>query len=389
MASPVPDSYSAASGATIYGGRAASSANPAWMVAAGVALNKLVVIPGSTAAGTPAANSGIFAYSGLTVKRDTSELFSVANGGHSDSADNGVYSFGPKGVGLMADSPTWIQRCAPTPSPVQNILFQSDGKPTSRHSYDRHHYAAGKIHVIGGTGLHGTAVDDNTYRYEYDPASDTWGAPVTFTGGYGAGVDHANGLIFRAAAIQTWNPLTDTLGPAPTLNGTQIRFPLIVANDIGIAFCLQFGNGFTSSSTAMQASKITLGTRIQSTITFNASAAYTQFLSDALIPNPLDGNPSSVVPGMDYDDANGVFYWYQGQAGQVNNLYVIRPNSGNVWDMSLFSFASGSVTMTTCVPSGLCGRLKYMPLLKGIVIYPTGGALAFANQPMYFLKTSA
>lgn len=362
--------------------------SPAWMAAAGVALNKLVAIPNSQMSGTPAENSGIFAYSGLTVKRDTCELFSVACGGHGDSSDNGVYAFGPKGQGLLADNPVWIQRCAPTPvgSRVPNVFYQLDNKPTSRHSYDRQHYAKGKIHIIGGTGLTGSAYDDYSFRYEYDVASDTWGKPIPFdfsTGGYGCGVDHANGLIWRGVTpgllLRTWEPTTSTFGTPVTENGVQVRFPLIVANNLNIAFCLQFGNGFTFS-TSLQASKITLDTKIQSTITFSPSAAYNQFLSDA--------TSASVVPGMDYDEANGVFYWYQGQSGQENRLYVIKPNSGNVWDITLFPFAAGSATMNTVAASGMCGRLKYLPALKGIVLFPTGGALAFASQPMYFLKTS-
>jgi hypothetical protein len=379
----LPDNYTGLS--PIAGGRARPSTQPAWMALAGVALNKLVAIPGSQMAGTPAENCGIFAFSGLTVKRDTCEIFTVAVGGHGDSSDNSVNSFGPKGVGLMADAPTWIQRCAPTPagSRVPNIPYQSDNKPTSRHSYDRHHYANGKIHVIGGTGLTGVAVDDSTYRYEYDVATDTWGAPIPFTygtAGYGAAVDHANGLIWRGInQLRTWNPATDAMGPLSNYAGVQVRFPLVVANDLGIAFCLQFGNGFTSS-TGIQASKIDLATMVQTPITFNASAAYTQFLADA--------SSASVVPGMDYDDANGCFLWYQGQAGQENRIYKIIPNAGSTWDMALFPLAPGSVTMNTSAASGLCGRLKYLPLLKGFVIYPTGGALAFASQPMYFLKTS-
>ena len=382
------DTYNSPTGQVLYGGRAAPSTTPVWMTAAGVALNKLVAIPNSQMAGTPAENSGIFAYSGLTVKRDTCELFSVACGGHGDSSDNGVYAFGPKGQGLLADNPVWIQRCAPTPSPVQNLMYQSDNKPTSRHSYDRHHYAQGKIHVIGGTGLTGSAFDDYSYRYEYDPVTDAWGTPIAFgafsSTGYGAGADHLTGLLWRGSydgggGIRQFNSVTGAYNPDATMNGTQVRFPLVVANNLNIAFCLQFGNGFTFGGT-IQASKITLDTLIQSTITFNPSAAYTQFLSDA--------TTASCVPGMDYDDANGVFYWYQGQVGQENRLYVITPNSGNVWDMALFSFTTGSAVMSTVATSGMCGRLKYLPALKGIVLFPTGGALQYQTQPMYFLKTS-
>lgn len=381
------DNYTAASGATVYGGQAAPSSTPAWMATAGVALNKLVAIPNSASGGTPAASQGTFAFSGLVSKRDTCELFAAANGGHGDSSDNGVYSFGPKGQGLLADNPTWIRRCASTVSPVPDIPLQSDGKPTSRHTYSRLAYSSltRQIIMVGGDGMQGGGFSDTSWIHKYNVDNDVWDAPEAYTYngstfGFGLTGDPQSGLIWLAS-LNTWNPLTKAVSSVPSAKPVPLRFPAVVAPDLNILFCLQIGDGWTNSGSTINASKVTLDTKIQTAITFNASAAYTQFVNDLAI--------ARFVPGMDYDSINGVFYWYQGQAGQENHLYVIRPNVGSVWDMELFSFAIGSATMTTQSSTGFCGRLEYFPLLKGVVLYPIGPSnLNRDTCPMYFLKTS-
>ena len=63
-----------------------SAINPGWKVDA--PLDAFIAIPGSEGAG----GAAIDAYSGFTLREDTSELFILAAGGHGDSSDNRVVS---------------------------------------------------------------------------------------------------------------------------------------------------------------------------------------------------------------------------------------------------------------------------------------------------------
>lgn len=385
MVTPTSRTYGSLDHISIYGGmNPPSSPQPAWMTTAGVALNKLVAIPGSTASGTPFVNSGIWAYSGFASKLDTCELFSTATGGHGDSSDNGVYS-----IKLSDDSPVWVQRTAPTPvgSRVPNVSYQPDGKPTSRHTYDRLHYipAVDRVMMVGGENMAGNANTDFSIN-GWCPTTNQWDAQGTYIaappdGSFGMTTDLVNNLVWLSFSGAAYNPVTNAYVHTGANTTVPMRFPTVMDTTRNILFCCQFGNGVTGIGQPLNASKLTItGTPVQTRITFNSSAAYTQFLAD--------NDTVGIIPGMTYDDTNDVFYWYNGQAGQENHLYVIHPNNGSVWDMTMFSFASGSATMTTCAASGMNGRVKYFPLLKGVAFYPTGGSLQFASQPLFFLKTS-
>lgn len=393
--------YSAAHGLKIYGGRVAPSSLPLWAIQAGAAINKLVAIPNSSlnASSDPhVAGCGIVAYGGLTVKRDTNEIFSVINGGHTDSGDNGVYSFGPKGVGLMADSPRWMTRCTPTPNPVgasdpplMNVV-QADGEPTSRHAYDRHHYsvATGRIYVMGGTGLYNAGansspIQDRYNIYPYDPVTDSWDATITGIGfdggtmGYPIAVDHVTGELYTNGSLR-FDPVSRTFSNAynsGTIPAVGMRFPTVVAHNAGYLACIMFGDGW-SGGNALNASKIRLSDHTASLLTFNDSPGYQAWLAG--------GN--ALTTGMDFDDANGKILWYGGTAGQENRLYFITPRGDNPWDVEPITLAAGSAVMPAQA-SGPAGLVKYIPGLKGFVIWPMPfSSSAWRDVPLYFLQTA-
>jgi hypothetical protein len=415
MVAAVPTRFSVPHAATAYCGKSApAAALPAWMTAAGVAVGKLVEIPNSklsAASDTRVQNCAVFAYSGISVRRPTSEIFSLIAGGHEDSMDNGVYSFGPKGVGLMADHPEWGVRNTPTVNPASASegpprvnMYQADGKPSSRHQYDRIYFSAtaNRFVVLGGDGLgvlagSGLPVSSDRYNiYMYDPDADAWDAPILnteFDGGtygYGLAVDHVTGEIYTNG-MKKFNPVTKAWASAVTSNGgpaVGIRFPTVVAHDLGYALCLMFGNGYSAGSgTELNASKINLATGARSAVTFNPSQGYTDFLADAAAA----GNLNVLTLGLDYDDVNGNFITYRGTAGQENRIYRIIPHGEGNWDIERVVLAAGSVTMTTQGDIGPCGRVKYIPALKGFVFWPMGGKSStprYTDAPMYFLKTA-
>lgn len=114
-------------------------------------------------------------------------------------------------------------------------------------------------------------------------------------------------------------------------------------------------------------------------ITFNASAAYTQWLSD-----------QPVYAGMDYDPVNDCFLFYTGQsyssgavtANVPTRIYKITPNSGAAWDMSLLTVTGNTPANVVSGGAGINGRWRYIPALGGFYCQPA------ANTAGWFLRTS-
>lgn len=138
MATPRADSYSAASGALVAGGRAAPSGLPAWLAAG--AVNEWLQVPNgqpSAAAGlAPAVAGGMGSQSGIVNAWGGGfthgSKFCIHGGGHTDYGGNEIGA-----IDLSQESPAWdllVER-----TPVASLLggsnYYADGAPTSRHTY--------------------------------------------------------------------------------------------------------------------------------------------------------------------------------------------------------------------------------------------------------------
>jgi hypothetical protein len=135
-------------------------------------------------------------------------------------------------------------------------------------------------------------------------------------------------------------------------------------------FTLQFGDGQGFDlARGVVATKFNARTGAQTTITFNAGAALTQFIADA---------PS--YAGMDYDAANDRFLFYDGRGSAAGRVYAITPNSGNVWDMSILTVTGAAPPAT--VSAGTNGRFRYVPALGGFIVMPR------VDANIYFLRTA-
>jgi hypothetical protein len=62
-------------------------------------------------------------------------------------------------------------------------------------------------------------------------------------------------------------------------------------------------------------------------------------------------------------------------------VYVIKPSSGNVWDVSLLPLV-GAARPPASPGSGVQNRFRYVPALRGFVLLATGSA------NLYFLRTA-
>lgn len=375
MATPVGDSYSAASGVTIYGGRVAPSSAPAWLTSA-FKLNAFKQIP-NTACSTTVPGASIDTYSGMALVGDA--CWFPASGGHQNSDYNGTVM-----IDFAQDAPVFVEKNPQ--STVRPAIthtgqpYYADGKPTSRHLRHMPQY----MPEIGGIVLFGArdvwSLDGASYATVdvFNITTNTWAPAGTYAdvpglGGI-AGVGYVDGGSFIDANGDNWtyggtikmdkNTLA-TSRPLTTSAGVHLRYPWATAHALGYSFGMCRGDGFGGSGLLA----IKQAGNVQTNITFNSSAALTQLLAD-----------SAYEAGMEYDEINGYFLFYAGNA--AGNFYKVTPNAGTVWDISLFSFDAANNDMPPISANLTQSRLKYLPLRKGFLLIPSRSSNA------YFMRTA-
>jgi hypothetical protein len=413
------DIYAVASGLPIYGGRAAAGGGgtPVWAAAA--PLDAWISIPGTNQTisatnwagshGKPT-NGGsqvwLDAWGAMCITPD-GELFAPAAGGHTDGEDNRVAS-----CNLMADVPGWVTRTPKSPTVTYEQPYNPDGKPSATHSYYAVFWSEARQRVIrvGATYVSISGNSSFPTMDGWNPAADTWDAagtypylPIGTSSTYPSGVypapvaGHylgaspgeisasfsagtamdADGNVWavgnRLSTLDVWStPLTAVAAIPP-------RAPWALDTLRGQMFGLCWGDGQGNSEGVGMVAAKQLG-NVQTQITFNASAATAQFATD----RPQYG-------GMDYDEDNDRFLWYEGRrtytatpgdAGRVGRVFVITPNSGTVWDMSILSYASGATPPPETTNTGMCKRFFYVRALKGFVMLPS------VNSGLYFMRTA-
>jgi hypothetical protein len=338
---------------------------PAWM--ASKPLNTWFEIPGTAGAG----GAAIDAYSGMAVNERNSEILIACAGGHNDSPDNRVVS-----LSLAADTPSWTVRLQPSKSVSQNVAYYADGVPASRHLYSSLHFVpqVNRLMLFGVRAAYGAAYDFakvdgfNLDTNAWDKAG-TW--PDIPAGYYGAAQIRATGEIL-SVGLKKWSPAdrkwTDLVSSA---TGDPVRWPMAFDPRRNQVFCLQWGDGQGFDPQRLVASRVPLGGTLQIAVSFNPSAALTQWLAE---------KPS--YAGMDYDVDNDRFLFYSGLGDAAGRVYVIQPNEGNVWDISLLTVGADSVKIAATSDNGLHNRLRYIPALRGFVL------LARGSSNLYFLRTA-
>lgn len=347
---------------------------PAWLQ--GAPLLEWVAIPGTRTG----VSNGIDAYSGWAFREDTSELYSVASGGHGDSANNGVYS-----IRLTDAAPAWVMRTAPSPNPTIDVAYYPDGKPSARHVYHHNHWVPqlnrvmlfGAIYTYGSAFAFGTVDGWNPDTNAYDPAGTYPNLPTTYDSviavipALGEGWRRSSGRW--RANIGYDNPIVSI----PPQGGSA---PMCYDSIQDQLFSMRFGNGQDSNpERGLTASVIRRRDMSMSTITFNPSPALTQLIADQPAYN-----------GLCFDPLNDCYYFYDGRSsnatgsvpGGPGRVFRIVPNAGNTWDISMFDTTSTSGKVPATTISGIHSRFSYVPALKGVVMMPSRDA------GLYFMRTA-
>jgi hypothetical protein len=334
----------------------------------GAAVGQWIPIPGTEGAGGAPAD----AYSGLAIKRSTSELIIAAAGGHGDSWDNRTVS-----IRLDVDQPAWQLRHAASPSAGQDVGYNTDGQPASMHTYQSTDYSptADRVMRVRPRFTYPSANDVNTHD-GFNLNTNTWdgvGVHPLATNGYGLVVD-GDGNPWTSA-LERYDPVARMWSsPITTRTSDSIRFPAAYDATRRQLFTLQWGDGQGYGGPVLSASRVPVDGTAQFSVTFNSGAGLQGFTAD---------QPS--YAGMDYDSANDEFCFYAGGswaggslASVPDRIYVIKPNSGNTWDMSIKP-VTGSPPVVS--GAGVQSRFRYVPALRGFVL------LSARTENLWFIRT--
>lgn len=338
---------------------------PAWLT--DKPLNTWFEIPNTAGAG----GAAVDAFSGMAIDERNCEIIIAAAGGHGDSYDNRVVS-----ISLAADAPAWTLRREASKSVAQNVAYYADGAPTSRHVYSSAHVVPqlNRLMLFGARAAYGAAYDFSKLD-AFDLDTNTWDKAGTWPdivpGYYGAAQIRATGEVI-SVGLKKWSPADRTWSDLATNgSGDPARWPMAFDPRRSQIFSLQWGDGQGFDPQRLVASRVPMGSNRQISVTFNPSAALTQWLAE-----------KPTYAGMDYDADNDRFLFYSGAGTAAGRIYVIQPNDTNTWDMSLLNPASGSVKIAATSDGGLQNRLRYIPALRGFVLLARGSA------NLYFLRTA-
>ena len=343
-----------------------TNGDPAWMT--GKALGEWIEIPGTSGAG----GSGVHAFSGFAFNEASNEILIAAAGGHLDSFDNRVVS-----MRITDRAPVWRQLAAPSAVVRMDTAYYADGLPASRHLYSSIHYVPqlNRVMLFGCRATYGNAYGFNVVD-GFDLASNTWDPAGTHAdlpaGNLGAVLVRGTGELWTTD-LARWSPVTKAwTNPITKRTADLVRSPIAHDSRRQQLFSLQWADGMGYSAPGVFATRIPLAGNEQFSVSFAAGAALDSFIAEQ--PN---------MAGMDYDAPNDQFLFYSGRDGAAGRIYGVKPNAGNVWELSLLPLSGTSRPPATPI-AGVHSRFRYVPALRGFLLMPATG-----NSNMYFIRTSA
>jgi hypothetical protein len=349
----------------------APDGTPAWL--AGKPLNEWFEIPGTSGAG----GASVDAFSGMCVRDDTSEIFIALAGGHGQGYDNRVVS-----LDLRQSAPTWVTRKAAS-TVFADAAYYPDGTPSSVHTYTNIHWVPqrNRVMTMGRNGTYPTSLTITAVD-GFNPDTNAWDSAGTWPDvppghyGFARGKD---GDVWLSKG--RWNQATATTTVFSSWD-LAVHQPGAWDSLRNQVFILQFGNGQGyDTAVGLLAYKVN-GDGVQSAVTLNPSAALTALQADA-----------PTYSALEYDPVNDCFLAYPGAKYTSNGnipspnperVYVIKPNSGSSWDVSILNLGAGSVIpmASPAGGAGINGRFRYVPMLKGFVLLPQ------KSSNLYFIRTA-
>lgn len=403
----VADNYSAASGATIYGGRAVPSIGaPAWL--SSQALNTWALVPGATLssvnpANNPAVNpiypsppewvaSGhrmiVDAWCGMAVNYATGDVWLGSTGGHADYAGNEMY----KAV-TFAAAADWAMVHAPSGAigyPITDGGFghssvsglYSDGRPRPTHTYNALVYVPGLGFV--NTNLYYVFPDVNGpgKAYLYKETTSEWelfcdytalgncNAPVS--GACYDSLRHCIWILAQGAYNMLKIDCTTKVASRHGVIDNHAENPILkydAASDLVYIVSSSSGSGWLDNASHMTAFDPT-------TDVFH------------VIPVASGSLPAGMAMAghaVGWDEENGRLLIWGAQTDRAKIGTLTRPGGNprtTAWVAGALTLSgSNAVTPTVPTTNGTFGRGDFVPALGGYLL------LNATTQQFYFFKT--
>lgn len=375
---PAPEWYSSASSGQ-------------WLALPSSTLAACGVMESGWAAAQVAWSGAVLNTNGLYVGAQfiTGTFLVVWGGGHVDSGLNAIYGYGP----LESDSPQWyLPRPSTSPAP-QNVEFDANGNPVSRHVYDSISYLPDQNSMFSA-GTHYRYIDSgggpDTPTYQFNVASPASSQPWTKKAPMNSVAGGA------AALISVYDPVKKGVW---AISGYNLMF----YNPLVDSWIVNTGGGMTFN---MSNAASALDTKRGIWAVFgNDGGQYLYFYETS---NGVNGGgyapTTSGAPPISAGDANGsIIYdaaadcficWYNSGA----KLWALQPpgnspyKGGNAWTWDALTSGGGVTPSVECglddsqdepgYATGTYGRFAYVPNSA------IGGYLLMnrPTDPIYFYK---
>lgn len=291
----------------------------------------------------------------------------------------------------MADAPAWVVRNTASPSITVDAEYNPDGKPSSRHTYATTWWvpSINRLMLIGCRFPYGPGVTTQDAVDGFNPDTNTWDAAGTYPnitpGYYGAGRDGSGNILSMWGRRLYTFPGGTVSGTTSASSATDIRSAWAYDSKRDRMFGLAWGDGegfATGASPERRARLLNTASMdaAQLAVTFNASAALTQFDADGAFAGV--GGSLLQYGHLDYDPVNDNYLYLSGIGSSAGRIYVIKPNATLVWDMSIATDGPGGVSLPQTAAGGLQNKLVYSPSLGGFLCMPT------RTSTVYFRRTA-
>jgi hypothetical protein len=347
---------------------------PSWL--AGAALFDAHPVPNSNV-GIP--NNVLSAWGCLVPIPGTNKLVSPANGGHNDSADNGVYE-----LDLSLNTQVgFVTKIAPSASIAALVAYQTDGKTHSRHGYKHAHFIPQRqiILLAGSRGWYNNGAgtgDGQVDAVNVSSSTYTWSAAGDYpkiggtldARGFGIACDPLTGNVWTSAGW-LWTQSTNTWDNPGTYTGIlRWNWEWDSLRERWAGFHWSDGQGYGPAALAAQILNRTTG--VATNISWASDAETVASLAEIASVNPQATSTDGALnyEGCCYDSDRDVFYLFFGHQSDTTlarRMYEIGPQSGaSGWTMTRRTITNMPFTQQT----GILGLWRYMPLLKGIYAHP-------------------
>jgi hypothetical protein len=281
----------------------------------------------------------------------------VWGGGHRAYGGNEIYVFD-------VNTLQWTRLNDPSPNPLDNVTYQPDGNPSTRHTYQyiEHIPSVDRFYTFGGAGHYGDGNYGtwNVDRFNFDTGA--WETQRAVLPSVGASIGHAaydpvEGVVYYRASANAqlirYDPATDTY----TSHGPLQPIPYygILAVDPKRRILVIIGQGYQA--------KWDLN---------NIDAGYSSFSTSG--PTTLI---NSGLLGVVYDDVTDKFVGWTGGT----TVYTL--------DMDTLTWTQVAAAPTNSVnpggpaSTGTYGRWRYVPSKNAFIVVNS------VNLNVYFYKLSA